>query len=87
MFTTSKCGHCGKYGTKLSEIEPNGSQYKQNAVCCTSCNSILGIVGYYDAGSLLKKQEAQINEMVRQIGALTQSVTNLQRELQSLRRG
>lgn len=67
MFSSAKCGHCGQSGTKIEMIEPNGSQYKQAAICCSHCNSILGVTGYYDTGTLLKSQEKEIADLKRQL--------------------
>lgn len=87
MLSFAKCGHCNQTGTKIAEISPSGGNYKQNAICCISCSAILGVVGYYDAGQLIKNQEAQINSMVRQVGDLTRLVQTLHQEVLALRRG
>ena len=70
MFTTAKCGHCGKSGTKIEMIEPSGANYKQSAVVCQSCNSILGVTGYYDTGQLLKEQENQLANLKQQVSQM-----------------
>lgn len=67
MFSTAKCGHCGRSGTKIEMIEPRGSQYKQAAICCASCSSILGVTGYYDAGTMLKAQKNEIAALKQQL--------------------
>ena len=77
MFSTAKCGHCGKIGTKISEIEPNGARYKQSAICCMHCNAILGITGYYDAGTLLKAAEKEREAMSKKIDRLQFQVDQL----------
>jgi hypothetical protein len=86
MFGSPKCGHCNGVVTKLQTIDPDGSNYKQNAICCSSCNSILGVVGYYDAGVLLNNQEKRISAMISQIGEVTQMVRDLQQEIEKLKR-
>lgn len=83
MFTTAKCGHCGKIGTKIETIEPNGAQYKQTAICCMHCNSILGVTDFYNAGTLLKKAETERAAMSKKIGDLQ---SQLDQVLRALRR-
>jgi hypothetical protein len=70
MIGFAKCGHCGGSGTKISEISPTGAAYKQNAICCTSCNAILGVTGYYDTGAMIKKQEAEIQKLKQTVDQL-----------------
>jgi hypothetical protein len=77
MLSIAKCGHCGKSGTKVAEIEPSGASYKQIAICCSWCSAVLGVTGYYDTGTLLKKAEKEqlelskrISQMERQIHAI-----------------
>lgn len=77
MFSNAKCGHCGKTGTKIDEIEPAGARYKQSAICCIHCNSILGITGYYDAGTLLKSAEKERVAMSKKIDQLQYQVSQL----------
>jgi hypothetical protein len=74
MFNMAKCGHCGKTGTKISQIEPNGGAYKQSAICCMSCNSILGITG----ALLHKSVEGRTSPIPRQTYPMA-SVTGMPR--------
>jgi hypothetical protein len=66
----AKCGHCGKPGTKVVQIEPSGGNYKQMAICCISCSAILGVRGFYDSGSMIKKQEAEIAKLQTAVAQL-----------------
>lgn len=66
----AKCGHCGAFGTKIVEIEPYGGAYKQSAICCNACNSILGVRGYYDSGALVKEQEQEIKRLRSDVAQL-----------------
>ncbi|MCX2699366.1 hypothetical protein [Ochrobactrum chromiisoli] len=77
MFGLPKCGHCNGVGTSLKAIEPEGSNYKQMATVCQSCNAILGVSGYYDTGALLKKAEKERAEMKMHIASLEQQVYQL----------
>lgn len=85
----AKCGHCNGTGTKIVEIQPQGAAFKQNAICCASCSSTLGVVGYFDAGALIKNQEAKITSLASQIAELSSELIairqTLQRVVQSMR--
>jgi hypothetical protein len=80
MFSIAKCGFCGAFGTKIVEIEPNGAHYKQYAICCQSCNSVLSTTGYWDAGALLKEQEKRLAIIEQKIGSLVSEVQRLSRD-------
>lgn len=77
MFSIAKCGHCGHTGTKTAEIEPQGAAYKQTAICCSSCSAILGVVGYYDTGTLLKKAETERAELKQRIASLEYAINQI----------
>ena len=83
MFGTAKCGHCGQIGTKIMQIEPNGAAYKQSAICCNSCNAILGVTGYYDTGPLLKKAEKERDELKQRIEGIEHAINQIGYLLQS----
>ncbi|MEM5500763.1 hypothetical protein WNY59_04080 [Ahrensia kielensis] len=82
MFSTAKCGHCGKTGTKVQEISPVGAAYKQMAVCCQSCSAILGVTGYYDSGTLLKQAERERAELSQKVQRLEQQLISISHRLQ-----
>lgn len=77
MLSIAKCGFCGASGTKVVEIEPSGANYKQYAICCLSCNSVMSTTGYWDAGALLKDQEKRLAIMEQTIGRLVSEVQRL----------
>jgi uncharacterized Zn finger protein len=74
MFRTAKCGHCGNSGTKAEVIEPSEARFKQLAICCQSCGSILGVTGYFDAGKVAKDIEAKQAILERKIDALDHNI-------------
>ena len=82
MFAIAKCGHCGHTGTKLAQIEPATAAYKQTAICCSSCNAILGITGYYDTGTLLKKAEKEREAIKQQISRLEHTIQQIAHMMQ-----
>ena len=70
MFGIAKCGHCDGTLTKIAEIEPSGSQFKQVAICCSSCNAILGTTDYFNVGNLVKSQEKEIASLKQQVSQI-----------------
>lgn len=81
-----KCGHCNGRTTRMIEISPANASFKQNAVCCSTCDSILGVVGYYDAGTLLQNQKSALEQIAGTVSQIQQDVRHLQHDLQNLRR-
>ena len=71
MFFSAKCGHCGGTRTKLGNIEPEGAQFKQSAIVCSSCSAILGVSDYYDVGHLIKEQEKEIEKLNRKVDQMS----------------
>lgn len=86
MFEVAKCGHCGKSGTKAIMIEPADARYKQTAICCASCNAILGVTGFYDEGQLLKDAEARANALAQKVNHIEHQLAQLSYDIQSLKR-
>jgi hypothetical protein len=82
MFSTAKCGHCGKTGTKLQVIEPNGAKYKQTAVCCQWCNAILSVGGFYDTSAQIKALEDEQKKLKALIQQIDHNVQQIGRALQ-----
>lgn len=85
MFSTAKCGHCDKVGTKLQLIEPDGGAYKQSAVVCKWCNAILGVTGYYDAGKVAKDVEAKVVTLQQKLSQVENQVQQILHLLQQRR--
>ena len=77
MFTSAKCGHCGKTGSKLQTIEPTQAAYKLNAVCCIHCNAILGVTEFMNSGQLLAKAEKEREAMSKKIDQLSWKIDQM----------
>ena len=82
----AKCGHCGKPGTKVVVIEPSGGNFKQMAICCASCSAVLGVRGYYDSGSLIKKQETEIAKLQTAVAQLQHQNAQIVRAMDEIAR-
>jgi hypothetical protein len=73
----AKCGHCGGAFTKVVTLEPQGANYKQLAVCCSSCSSILGITEFYNTGVLVKNAEKEISALKAKVDRLQATVDQI----------
>lgn len=58
-----KCMKCDSTRWQVQTVDPMGAQYKVNALTCASCGSVAGVLEYYSAGALLKKQEKVLKDM------------------------
>lgn len=85
MFSTAKCGHCGKVGTKIETIEPDGAAYKQTAICCKWCSAILGVTGFLDTGTLIKNLDADVSALKKQAAQIDRNVQQIAYALQQRR--
>jgi len=74
VFGTTKWGKCDGASFTVQAIEPSGAAYKQIAIQCTACRVPIGITGFYDAGSLIKKQEKTIADLQRTVNDIQQYV-------------
>lgn len=63
MFNLSNCAKCGGGMFKVVEKEPKGSNFKLNFVQCSACNTPIGVLDYYNLGSLIKDQEKTIKNL------------------------
>ena len=86
MFAIAKCGHCGNSGTRLIVIEPAGGNYQQSATCCSSCNAILGISGYYDEAQLLMNAEAKVDALAQKVSDIEHQLRWVSQAIQNLGR-
>lgn len=69
-MATSRCPKCESTRFEMATLEPKGARYKQSAIQCSSCGAVVGVTGFFDAGFLLKEQEAvlqRIDAVVTQI--------------------
>jgi hypothetical protein len=69
-----KCPHCGTGFFGTHEISPTGANYKQIMITCNGCGAPAGVTGYFDTGSILKKQERAIAELHAKVAGLESSL-------------
>jgi predicted nucleic-acid-binding Zn-ribbon protein len=57
----SKCPKCENSSFEMVEQTPKGSAFKLMFVQCALCNTVVGVMDYYNIGSVLR-------ELARKIG-------------------
>ena len=74
FFPSAKCPHCKGSNFELQRVEPAGSRVAMQFILCTSCKAPVGVAEYYDSGTLLKKQEKEIEALKRKIDQIDYNV-------------
>lgn len=77
-MATSSCPKCDKHSFELHTAEPSGSRYKLNFVQCSACGTVVGVVDYYDAGVIGKKQEKALEDLQKQLNKLQSSLSGVE---------
>ncbi len=52
--------NCDGANFSMSELTPSGSEYKYSAVCCSRCGAVVGVLDFFNLGSLLKKIQKKL---------------------------
>ena len=84
MLNISNCAKCNGTFFKVVTQEPSGSNFKLNFVQCSSCNTTVGVLDFFNTGSQLEDQKKQIANISSRISgiesALQQVIQMLQRK-------
>lgn len=51
----SNCIKCGNVTFEVVENEPLNSSFKLNFIQCAKCGGVVGVMDYYNIGSMLEK--------------------------------
>ena len=73
----SSCVKCGSHTFEIKAAEPKNATYKQIFIQCSSCGGVAGVVGYYDAGAILKEQQQEIADLKKTIRRIDQYVQQI----------
>lgn len=60
-FSTSKCPSCQKSGFEVVTEEPKDSNFKLMFVRCQWCKTVVGVLDYYNIGTLIKRFAKKLN--------------------------
>ena len=61
MYSSSKCPHCQKSGFEVATEEPKDSNFKLMFVRCQWCKTVVGVLDYYNIGTLVHKLAKKLN--------------------------
>ena len=85
----STCPKCNGRFWEIKLVEPSNARFKQYFTQCSSCGAPAGVLGFYDAGALLKDQEEEIDKLQKQMGQVLRALDtineNIRRIAQMLR--
>ena len=51
----SACPKCNGHYFEMKEAEPANALYKVNFIQCSSCGAVVGVIDYFDLGTLIHK--------------------------------
>lgn len=83
-MAVSTCSKCGGHSFRLDESVPSGANYKLMLVQCSSCGVPVGVVDYYNLGALLKKQEAEIENLKSAVSNLSYSIGTIDHNIANI---
>lgn len=81
MFGTTKCGKCEGASFRVQEISPTGAQFKLFTVQCSSCQTPIGVMDFYNIGQLLKDQEKVIADLGKKLANIESSINQISRSM------
>lgn len=55
------CPRCKHAHFTVSEITPTGSNFKFNAIHCSACGCVVGVVDYFNIGQVLHNLAKALN--------------------------
>ncbi len=71
----STCAKCGGHFFGIVEQEPSGSRFKVYFVQCTSCQSPIGVMDYFDNNSIVKALEQKVDRIESLVNDLDYKLT------------
>ena len=77
----STCSKCGGHIFEITEQEPSGSRFKVYFVQCTSCNTPIGIMDYFDTNSSMKNIEIKLGNLQNSLDQIQHDISNINSDL------
>ena len=62
------CGHCEGHVFEIKQVTPKNSAFKVYFVQCASCGVPVGVMDFYNIGSLLKRQQKALKKLGAKLG-------------------
>jgi len=76
-MATTKCPKCSHTVFEVVGNTPEGSKFKIDFVQCKSCGTPIAAIDFYNTGSLLLEQREHINNIVKQLSEIQQTLAYL----------
>lgn len=76
-MSTSRCPKCENSTFEIVTNSPIKSKYKYAFVQCSKCGSVVGVLDFYNIGTLIKDVENKVNELSRQIDDISNTNNKL----------
>lgn len=80
----SKCPKCGNSFFKVEENSPQDSNYKFIFVQCSSCNSVVGVMEYFNVGEKISNLEKKINKIDNSLDTINNNIAVLDNNIRRL---
>ena len=62
-----KCPSCKNGSFKTEVFEPSGSGFKHTAIACSSCNTVVGVMDFFNVGQMLTDIEKRLKAIEQRI--------------------
>ncbi len=69
------CAKCNSHNFQLATLSPGGSNFKYQAVMCSSCGTVVGITDFYNIGETLRVLENMLLQIGEKFGLRMHGVT------------
>lgn len=85
----SRCPKCNNSTFEIVEQEPKNSSYKLMFVQCSSCGSVIGVLDYFNIGTLLKKlkddNEIEFFNLNSSLQTINNNITIIDNKIKNLK--
>jgi predicted nucleic-acid-binding Zn-ribbon protein len=76
-MATSTCPKCGGHGFEIIDHTPASATSPVSFIQCVACGSPIGVTEFYNAGYLVKKQEAVLEDFRRRLERIERDLAKL----------
>ena len=80
----SKCVSCGNGYFEVVEKEPRNSNFKVMFVQCSSCGGVVGVMDFYNIGTIVKNLEKEIENNKSAINTVNHNLAIINENVKKL---
>lgn len=73
----SKCAACGNTSFEVKLVEPSGASFKQFFVQCRSCGVPVGVLDYFNLGTIIKDQEKKVDDLGKRLSRIESAINQI----------